>query len=82
MQNAGPLMPRYFFHIHHERTQSDLKGMELPDKHHAWEEATIRAGKALQGLDGNLKPGHEWRMDVTDEFANPRYVLHISAEKG
>ena len=56
--------------------------MELPDKHHAWEEATIRAGKALQGLDGNLNPGHEWRMDVTDEFANPLYVLHISAEKG
>jgi len=75
-------MPRYYFHISHERSEPDHHGMELPDKHHAWEEATIRAGKTLQGLDGKLKPGHEWRMDVTDEFANPLYVLHISAEKG
>jgi len=43
--------------------------------------ATIRAGKTPQGLDGNLKPGHEWRMDVTNEFANPLYVLHISRER-
>lgn len=74
-------MPRYFFHTHHEHSNRDHEGLDLPDKHRAWEEATIRAGKTLQGLDGKLKPGHEWRMTVTDEFANPLYVLHISAEK-
>ena len=75
-------MPRYYFHIYHDQPQRDYVGTELPDKHRAWEEATVRAGRTLQGLDGNLKPGHEWRMDVTDEFANPLYVLHISAGKG
>jgi hypothetical protein len=33
------------------------------------------------GLDGDLKPGRKWRMEVTDEFANPIYVIHIDAEK-
>jgi hypothetical protein len=53
----------------------------LPDKHAAWREATVMAGQTLQGLDGKLQPGREWRMEVTDEFANPLYVLHINAEK-
>jgi hypothetical protein len=74
-------MPRYFFHVYHERAEPDHEGEELPDKHAAWQEATVIAGQTLQGLDGKLQPGREWRMEVTDEFANPLYVLHINAEK-
>ncbi len=29
-------MPRYFFHITHERFEIDHEGEELPDKHAAW----------------------------------------------
>ena len=39
------------------------------------------AGEILKDLDGKLQPGREWRLEVTDEFANPLYVLHINAEK-
>ena len=60
-------MPRYFFHVHHDRSVEDYEGEELPDKHAA--------------LDGSLTPAREWRMVVTDEFQNPLFVLHISAEK-
>jgi hypothetical protein len=80
-------MPRYFFHVYHvyhvyhDQPDLDYEGEELPDKHAAWKEATVMAGQTLQGLDGNLKPGREWRMEVTDEFANPLYVLHINAER-
>jgi hypothetical protein len=28
-----------------------------------------------------VTPDKEWRMEVTDEFANPLYVLHINVEK-
>jgi hypothetical protein len=28
-----------------------------------------------------LVPGREWRLEVTDEFRNPLYVIHVSAEK-
>ncbi|MET4037854.1 hypothetical protein ABIB94_009381 [Bradyrhizobium sp. JR7.2] len=74
-------MPRYFFHITHERTELDDVGEELPDKHAAWKEATVTAGQILQGIDGKLTPGHDWRMEVTDEFQNRLYVLHIHAER-
>ncbi|MDI3564609.1 DUF6894 family protein [Bradyrhizobium sp. Arg816] len=74
-------MPRYFFHVTHERHEIDQEGQELPDKHAAWKEATGTAGQILQDLDGKLAPGRQWRMDVTDEFQNPLYVLHIQAEK-
>ena len=74
-------MPRYFFHVTHERKQIDYDGAELPDKHAAWKEATVTAGQTLQGLDGKLRPGRDWWMEVTDEFQNTLYVLHIRAEK-
>ena len=37
-------------------------------------------GQMLQSMDGKLLPGTEWRLEVTDEFANPLYVIHIIAE--
>ena len=74
-------MPRYFFHIHHERSHLDQEGEELPDRHAAWHEATIMAGQSLQSIDGQLQPGREWRMEVADEFQNVLFVLHINAEK-
>lgn len=74
-------MPRYFFHVHHERHELDDIGEELPDKNAAWEEATKTAGQILQGLDGRLTPKRDWTMEVTDEFANVLFRLHISAEQ-
>jgi len=73
-------MPRYFFNVYHETSQADEVGEELPDRHAAWREATITAGQLLQSLDGKLQPGCDWRMEVTDEFANPLYVINVSAK--
>jgi hypothetical protein len=39
------------------------------------------AGQTLQGIDGKLVPGREWRMEVKDEFQNTLFILHINAEK-
>jgi hypothetical protein len=44
-------------------------------------EATVVAGDTIRDLDGKLRPGREWRPEVTDEFANPLYVIHVSAEQ-
>jgi hypothetical protein len=74
-------MPRYFFHVTHERHEPDHEGEELSDKHAAWKEATVTAGQMLQDIDGKLQPGREWRMEVADEFQNTLFVLHINAEK-
>jgi hypothetical protein len=74
-------LSKYFFHVYHNEPEIDYGGEELPDKHAARREATVMAARTLQGLDGKLQPGREWRMEVTDEFANALYVLHINAEK-
>ena len=74
-------MPRYYFHIHHETAQLDQEGEELPNAHAARKEATVTAGQILQDIDGRLKPGRDWRLEVTDEFANTLFVLQVSAKK-
>jgi hypothetical protein len=74
-------MPRYFFNVHHERSSIDTEGEELPDKHAAWRQATIVAGETIRDIEGRLQPGREWRLEVTDEFANPLYIIHLSAEQ-
>ena len=73
-------MPRYFFNVYHERPEPDDLGEELPDRHAAWKEATITAGQILQSLDGRLQPNRDWQMEVTDEFANPLFVIKVSAK--
>lgn len=74
-------MPRYFFNVYHDRAELDEEGEELPDVQAAWREATVTAGQIIQDLDGRLKPGKDWRLEVTDEFANPLYVIHVSADR-
>jgi len=41
----------------------------------------MAAGEMIKEIDGRLVPGREWRLEVTDEFRNPLYVIHVSAEK-
>jgi hypothetical protein len=74
-------MPRYFFNVYHDRAELDEQDEELPDMQAAWREATMTAGQIIQDLDGKLRPGKEWRLEVTDEFSNPLYVIHVSADR-
>ena len=72
------MMPRYFFHVHHDGLQVDRVGEELPDKRAAWKEATATAGRLLQDMDGELLLSNRpWRLEVTDEFATPLFELQI-----
>ena len=50
------------------------------DRRAAWKEATITAGQIFQNLDGKLRPGGVWRMEVTDEFGHPLYIISVSAK--
>jgi hypothetical protein len=74
-------MPRYFFNVFYNRAELDEQGEELPDAQAAWREATKTAGQILRGLDGRLRPGQEWRMEITDENAKRLYVLRVIAEE-
>lgn len=74
-------MPKYFFNVRHERLSLDNEGEELSDKHAAWREATQIIGKLMQEIDGSLRPGRDLRLEVTDEFKNPLYVIRVVAER-
>jgi hypothetical protein len=75
-------MPKYFFNVFNAvgPPQIDEVGEELPDRFAAWHEATTSAGQSLKDLDGKLKPGTGWRMEVTDEFGNRLYAITIHAQ--
>lgn len=74
-------MPKYFFNVYHDGQKPDLEGEELLDSNTAWHEATVTAGKLIQDMGGRLKPGQDWRLEVTDEFAQPLYVIHLHTRK-
>jgi len=74
-------MPRYFFNVYNDQVLIDDEGEELPDKHSAWREATVTTGQMIKSMNGRLLPGTKWRLEVTDEFAHPLYVIHIIADE-
>jgi hypothetical protein len=72
-------MPRYYFNVYHDGPERDEVGSELQDRKAACREATIAAGQIIHSLEDKLKPGCDWRLEVTDEFAEPLYLITVSA---
>ena len=72
-------MPRFYFDIHDGVAQPDPDGLEMQDKDEAWAEAVRCCGEMLKDLNGQLQPGSEWRMDVTDEGRRPVFTLRFLA---
>ncbi len=76
-------MPRYYFNtFHSDREFQDTEGMDHASQNDAWEEATTACGEMMRDLDGDLKPGEEWRMEVLNEQGEVVFVLRFSAETG
>jgi hypothetical protein len=71
-------MPRYFFSVL-DGHKSELKneGIDLQNDVAAWVEATIACGELLRDLNGQLKPGDRWSMQVKDENGNDLYLLEF-----
>jgi uncharacterized protein DUF6894 len=77
----GTSMPLYYFSTTHGQVTNDhLEGLELPDDEAAWREATTSCGEMIRDLDGDLKAGPEWRMEVKRESGEVVYRLRFSAE--
>jgi hypothetical protein len=75
-------MPLYFYRITHGAGAPAWPhdAVELANDEAAWEEATTACGEMLRDLDGALKAGAEWRMEVTRESGEMLYRLVFSAE--
>jgi Domain of unknown function (DUF6894) len=74
-------MPRYYFNVLNSNPSLDDLGEYLPDKEAAWRQATITAGEIFKAIDGSLRPGQEWTLEVTDEARRPVYIIHIEAKQ-
>lgn len=74
-------MPHYSFTITHGQEIIDPRyPLEFADDEAAWIEATKACGEMLRDLDGDLKAGPEWRMEVKRETGEVLYRLRFSAE--
>jgi len=74
-------MPRYFFNIHGVRPFHDNEGVELSDNEAAWEQATITAGEVFKDVDGKLRPGQVWTLEVADENKKSLYFIDIKTRE-
>ena len=74
-------MPRYYFNVLNSNPSLDDLGEDLHDKEAAWRQATITAGEIFEAIDGSLRPGQEWTLEVTDEARRAVYVIHIEAKQ-
>jgi len=66
----------------HGELHQDEEGSEHASQHDAWIEATEACGQMMRDLDGALKIGPEWRMEVTNQSGEVVFVLKFSAERG
>lgn len=74
-------MPRYFFNLYDGSVHVDDVGEELDDASAALAQATVMAGDTLRDMEGRLRPGEELRLELTDEFSDPLYVIRVSVER-
>jgi hypothetical protein len=78
---ALPKVPKYFFDLHNNFPSFDEIGQDLPNDEAAWREATTYAGEVLRDMDGKMRPGHEWALDVTDENRSLLFHIKIGTKK-
>jgi hypothetical protein len=76
-------MSWYYFNIRYgERVFDDEEGSEHASQDAAWHEATQTCGQMLRDLDGKLRDGDEWRMEVTNKQRAVIFLLRFTVEKG
>jgi hypothetical protein len=75
-------MPLYYFIVTHagRRLVPNPTGLELPDMDAAWEEATAAAGEMIKELDGALRPGTEWSIQIQDAKRKPLRTIRVIFE--
>jgi hypothetical protein len=78
----GALMPRFYFHVYCEGTEPsvDGEGIEMADEGAAWNEAISTCGQMIHDLDGAMRAGTVWQMEVTDDAGNRIFLLFFRAE--
>ncbi|TYL87398.1 DUF6894 family protein [Bradyrhizobium cytisi] len=71
-------MPLYFFNVLNLDPSTPAPCEEFPDEEAAWKEATRFAADLFRDVDGKLRPGEEWALEVTDEAGKAIFNIQIS----
>jgi hypothetical protein len=74
-------MPLYFFDVNGQGVPDSEEGETLADDEAAWHEATLVAGEVFKDVDGKLKPGQGWKLEVQDANRSKLFVINVSSEK-
>jgi hypothetical protein len=74
-------MPKYFFNVENIPPTMDPVGEELVNDEAAWREATIVAGEIFKDVDGRLRPGQEWGLEVANEVGKPLFLIQVRTKK-
>ncbi len=78
MRKRSREMPTYYFNVRNIPPALDEIGQEFLDDEAAWHEATRFAGELFKDVDGELQPGGECALDVTDENKRPLFEILIA----
>jgi Domain of unknown function (DUF6894) len=72
----------YFFRVFtNDVGRHETEGLVFASKEDAWQEATNSTGEIIRDMDGNMHPGMDWRMDVTNAAGTLIYRLSFKAEE-
>ena len=67
LSTAERHVPRFHFNVYDGYSAPDPEGVELVDLRAARKEAIVLAGSLIRDEGARLRPGEDWRMEVTDE---------------
>jgi hypothetical protein len=59
----------------------ETDGMTFSSRDDVWTEASASAGEIIREMHGNMHPGLDWRMDVSDAAGTVIYRFSFKAEE-
>ena len=72
-------MPHYYFEVTRDgNSVAPSEGIDLPDIEAAWEEATVAFGQLVRDLDGTIKIGTDWAIEIQDDQRRPLRFISVS----
>jgi hypothetical protein len=74
-------MPQYFFDVNGDGVPDSDKGQTLANDDAAWHEATLVAGEIFKDVDGKLKPGEGWKLEVQDEKRRRLFSINVTSKQ-
>jgi hypothetical protein len=72
--------PLYFFNVRNLGPSAPAQCEVFPDNEAAWNEATHFAAGLFKDVEGKLRPGDEWGLEVTDQAGKAIFNIQISTK--